>query len=141
MNRWTTRGRRIFAVLLVAGTAAACSSNDLVTSPTTGNTTPIVETYAGTLTKNGAASYPFATLAGSVQATLTSVSPDNTITIGLALGTWNGVSCTVVLANDKALQGTAVVGTVNTTGSLCVRVYDVGNVGDPLTYEVRVQHL
>jgi hypothetical protein len=141
MNPSTARGRRVLT-FLVAAVAAACSTSDPFTSPTPANTTPIIETFAGTLTKNGAASYSFvATTAGLVTATLSSVVPDNTIPIGLALGTWNGLTCQIVLPNDNTLQGAGVTGSVNTAGSLCVRVYDVGNIADPLTYEVKVQHL
>jgi hypothetical protein len=131
----------VLALLVVAAAAASCSTDNSLTTPTPTNTTPIIETYAGTLTLHGGASYPFSTIAGSVTATLSSVTPDSTIPIGLALGTWNGVSCTIVLVNDKAVQGSTVVGSVNTTGSLCVRVYDVGTIVDPLSYEVKVQHL
>lgn len=142
MNPWTARGRRVLTLLFVAAAAASCSTSDPFTSPTPANTTPIIETFAGTLTKNGAASYSFvATAAGLVTATLSSVAPDDTIPIGLALGTWNGLTCQIVLPNDKTLQGAGVTGSVNTAGSLCVRVYDVGTVTDPLTYEVKVQHL
>src|SRR5882762_2755763 len=142
MNSWTTRGRRVLTLLFVAAAAASCSTDNSFLTPTPANTTPIFETYAGTLTANGAATYSFVvTAAGLVTATLTSVAPDNTIAIGVALGTWNGLTCQIVLPNDKALQGGGVTGSVNTAGSLCVRVYDVGNVTDPLTYEVKVQHL
>ena len=50
------------------------------------------------------------------------------------------MACAVVLANDKATQGITITGTVNTIGNLCVRVYDVGTVSEPQTYEVRVVH-
>ena len=60
--------------------------------------------------------------------------------VGLSLGTWNGTSCQIVLANDKATQAAVVIGTASSAGSLCVRVYDVGNVADPITYEIQVVH-
>jgi hypothetical protein len=71
---------------------------------------------------------------------LTSVGSDNTIPIGLGLGTWNGSACQILLANDSATPGVLVKAIVNAAGSLCVRVYDVGNVVGPLSYEVNVVH-
>ena len=65
---------------------------------------------------------------------------DTTTAVGLSLGTWNGASCNVVLANDAALQGTTVTGAVSGVGTLCARVYDVGKVTNPLDYQISVVH-
>ena len=56
------------------------------------------------------------------------------------IGTWNGISCTIILANDNALQGTTVTGTASGVGTLCARVYDVGKVTSPLDYQITVIH-
>ena len=142
MNPLSTRGRRALAALLVASVAAACSS-DTTTTPTV-TPTSVTETYTGTLTRNGAATYSFAVSTvgqtTNVSAQLSNVTPDNTIAIGVALGTWNGTSCQIVISNDKAFMGATVFGTVNTSGTLCVRIFDVGNIVDPLDYEVKVVH-
>jgi hypothetical protein len=60
--------------------------------------------------------------------------------IGMALGTWNGAACTLVITNDSASQGSTVGGTINSAGNYCVRIYDVGNVVDPITWTVTVSH-
>jgi hypothetical protein len=76
-----------------------------------------------------------------VTATLTAVGPDNTVVIGLSLGTWNGVVCHIpTLANDQAVQGSTVTGQATSLGSLCVRVYDVGRLTETISYEVQVSH-
>ena len=142
MNSVPTRARRVLASVVVAALAAACSST---TTPTVlPNPNSITETFAGTLTKNGATTYSFAIAtplqSTNVTATLTSVTPDDTIILGLSLGTWNGASCQVIITNDKALEGSTVLGTVNTSGTLCVRVFDVGGIADPLSYEIKVIH-
>jgi hypothetical protein len=93
------------------------------------------------VTTNGAVTFQFrASAEGILTATLRSLTPDNTILIGLALGTWNGVTCQVVLANDQATQGIAVTGAVSDAGLLCVRLYDVGQVTQPQTFEIVVIH-
>jgi hypothetical protein len=134
----STSGLRWLAILLFAASAAACEG-DIIT-PTPPDRVTVTETFAGTLTPNDAETFPFGSQSGIVTATLLNLAPDNTIVLGLSLGTWNGLTCAIVLANDKATQGVAITGSVNTIGNLCVRVYDVGMLVEPLTYEVRVVH-
>jgi hypothetical protein len=135
-----SRGLRLLALLGMAAAAPACGGT-LANLPTAPTPTISTDTFSGTLTRNGAATYPFAALqSGNVTASLTSVGSDNTIPIGLGLGTWNGSACQILLANDSATPGVLVKAIVNAAGSLCVRVYDVGNVVGPLSYEVNVVH-
>lgn len=130
---------KLAAAMAVMLSAAACSKST-VTSPTTTATTSVTDTFAGTLTRNGATNFQFSvSAAGAVYATLSSVADSSTV-VGLSLGTWNGTSCAVVLANDLAAQGTTITGSVTGIGTLCARVYDVGKVVDPLDYQVTVVH-
>ena len=138
--------RRLFqptlAALLLALAAGACSSdnnNNTPTAPTTPTT--VTETYADTIARNGARTHNFSSAAsGTVTATLTTLSPDSALKVGFSLGTWNGQNCQLVITNDAATQGTVVTGGVSSLGSLCVRIYDVGNITDPITYEITVVH-
>ena len=117
---------------------SACSNTP--TTPSTPTTTTVTDTFSGTLSRNGASSYAFSvSAAGFVYATLTTVA-DSTTVVGLSLGTWTGTSCTVVLSNDQAVQGTTVTGSVTGIGTLCARVYDVGKVASPLDYQITVVH-
>jgi hypothetical protein len=102
----------------------------------------ITETFTGTLTLNGAASYPFTvTGSGGIEAQLTTLTPDSTKPVGLSLGTWNGSICQSTLFHDNAVQGSVVDGSTTTTGSFCVRIYDAaGTVVDPQTYTISVFH-
>jgi hypothetical protein len=68
------------------------------------------------------------------------VAPDSAIVMGLSLGTWNGAACQIVLANDNATQGTVVTALASSLGSFCVRVYDVGRLVEPTSYELQVVH-
>ena len=137
MNRLLSFG---LVLLAVAMTTAACTREDpfLPTDPTP--VTPTTDTFSGTITRNGATTHDFAVnAAGSVTATLTTVT-DPELMIGLALGTWNGTSCQLVIVNDRAKQGLGVVGQTSSFGRLCVRIYDVGNITTPVDYEVAVVH-
>jgi hypothetical protein len=128
-------------VLALALFAAGCdnevenATGPIAPAPTT------TDNFEGTINVNGANTHTFATVAaGPVTATLTEVTPDNTIAIGLVLGTWNGVICNVQLAMDFAVQGNQLVGSVSGPGSLCVRVHDNGRMSAPLSYKLSVVH-
>jgi hypothetical protein len=128
-----------FALSLSALLLAGCE--DVMNTPTA-PTDPVLVTssFTGTLTASGGVTFPFGVASsGSVAATLTTVS-ESTLVVGISLGKWNGSSCTVVVSRDAGVQGDAVAGTSGSFGSLCVRIYDVGNVVDPVTFEITVIH-
>ena len=129
-----------FLALAFALGAAACGND--VTTPTT-PTTPatVTDTFAGTLSANGAASYAFTTASsGQVIASIATLAPDSTLVVGLALGTWDGNACQIVISKDAATQLSYVTGQASQASTFCVRIYDVGNVIDPATYELQVNH-
>jgi hypothetical protein len=144
--------RRLFwrALLLVAvaAVASSCDDNNSLSTPT-GPTTPptvVTETFKGTLFKNAAYTHPFTvTDSGDVSVfLLESVDPahpdNNAIPIGVSLGTWNGVSCAVVIASDNISPGASLTGRATAAGNLCVRVYDVGFVPGAANYELLIDH-
>jgi hypothetical protein len=134
----SVRGWAVVVAALAAVTGVACGGAELL-PPTTGTPVPLTEVFSGTLGPNGAATHPFAAQAGgSVTVTLQELEPDTTI--GLSLGTWNGASCQIVIANDTAVRQSSVIGTVSGVGDLCVRVYDVGILTGPASYTVSVLH-
>lgn len=133
--------RSFFALpLLLVAFVAGCGNNNSST-PTTPTPTTVTDTFTGSINPNGAFTHTFtASASGTVTVTLTSVTPDSTVNVGLGLGTWNGVSCQVVLANDNALQGSVITGQLTGGGSLCVRVYDIGKLTASLSYELTAVH-
>ena len=133
--------RGLAAILLLAG-ATACDDPG-PTTPTDPEPEPttFTETFTGVLNQNGAVTFPFSvTVAGTATATLASVQPDNTVSLGFAMGTWNGTSCQSVISNDNAVEFTQIVGTVGAAGSLCLRVYDIGRVATTARFTVYVIH-
>ncbi len=133
--------RFIFAVILPVLAMVGCDNPGTVPVTPTTPGVATTESFSGSISVNGATTYQFsATSRGSVTATLTTVGPDSTIVIGVALGTWNGTSCQVLLANDAAAQGATVLGSVSGVGVLCLRVYDVGKLTATATYTVDVTH-
>lgn len=138
MRRSFVRG---LLVATLAATAAACGDDPTVpTQPTP--PTPITSTFSGTLTVNGAITFApiVVTQQGSANATIKALAPDASSIVGIALGTWSGVTCTIVLANDVASVGGVVSGVVQGAGQLCARVYDVGRIAAPVEFTIEVTH-
>jgi hypothetical protein len=201
----------LFATLAAAG---ACGSDNLPPVAPTPPILAVTETFTGTLTVNGAVTFPFTvSQAGSANATLKALQPQLTLrtqsggagtyvvgetiyvgdsldtatgtatvyawipgsnallldgltgtlpidavlvgatsgarwanqevtttSVGIALGTWSGTTCSVVLANDLSGIGGQVTGVVQQSGSLCARVYDVGRMLAPSTFILEVSH-
>ncbi len=138
MPRSTVLTSLAFAAAL---TAAACG-DDGPDSPS--NPTPpvaVTETFEETLNPNGGRTHQFnAERAGDIVASLTGLDPDPDVVIGLGIGTWNGTSCAITIANDNAKLNVSIVGSATGTGAFCVRVYDVGNLTGSIGYAVTVQH-
>lgn len=127
---------------LLAFTAAACDDDETPTTPS--ETSPVLttETFTGTLQRNGGFTFTFTnTAAGNVLATLNSVDPDTTAPLGLALGTWNGTACQIILANDSALEGATIDGATTNAAALCMRIYDSkGELPGPIAFTISVRH-
>jgi len=132
-------------VLVAALAATGCSDNDPITNPDQTPPTQVTETYSGTLTVNGAVTHPIQVLtAGNVISTVTALDPvDDETRIGLSMGTWNGIACSVgspSLSNDSAKVGVSLTATATATGNYCVRVYDVGKIKQATSYDLTVTH-
>ncbi len=140
-----TRSRFRMA-LVVAATVLLAGACDNATTPVIPSNPsnpiePTTVTFEDTLTVNGAKSFGFGSLSGTVTATLTSLGPDSTLAVSLSLGTWSGTVCNVILANDSAVQGTTIVGQSGTIGTLCVRISDAtGILTEPLPFVITVVH-
>ena len=134
---------RLRAALLIvlAFGASACDDTSEIVTPT-----PIIITeppFVGTLTINGAVTQPFtATGFGAATITLNSLdpNPDNAVRVSMALGTWNGAACQVIIANDNAAAGNVLVGTISAAGTLCVRMSDAGRLTQAVTFQVTIAH-
>ena len=143
IGRTVLRRGMATVVVLASLTAGACGSDTptVPTTPTIPTAPTVTETFSSDLKVNGASTFVFlATAAGTVTVQLTTVDPNASQVFGLSLGTWNGVACQTVIANDAAVLNAIVTGQVTAATSLCARVYDAGKLVDPLNYTITVVH-
>lgn len=135
--------RRLLILGLFVSMAAlpAAGCGDSLTSLETGPSQTVTETFAGALNPNGGTTHAFVVSGkGPIKATLTAVGPDNSLTVGLALGNWTGVACNLAAANDNAIASLPLQATVTAAGQLCVRVYDTKGLAEAIEYTVEVVH-
>ena len=136
------RSQTFCALLLLAPLATACGSDDPTNGPTGPTPVAVTETVTGTLTPNGGRTHEFVVQqAGTVAVRLSALAPDDTISIGLSLGTWNGAVCSAILSNDRAALNTTVTGTAQQTGLFCARIYDAaGSLTASTDYTIDITH-
>jgi hypothetical protein len=137
------------AVLLAVGLAGCDNIDESIIGPP-GPPPMITTTLAGSLALRGAETRTFEVIPTgqtvSITATITAITrqdaqeTEEQIVVGMAMGTWNGATCQVILVNDNAFAGTTIVGTVSGYGMLCVRIYDVGRLEVPVNYSIDVVH-
>ena len=129
--------RRLRFLIVVLSLGVAACGDDLSSIPVTPD--PRTTTFTGTIDRNDAETQLFDTArSGSVAARLTALAPDDTISIGVSLGAWNGNSCQILLAKDDTKVNGVVAGNVSNATTLCLRVYDVGAISEPATYTIDV---
>ena len=133
----------LLSLALSAAVVAAGCDGEINNIPTTPDPVFVTETFTGTLSVNGAQTHNvFTSATGMVTATVTSLGETAPEKVGFSMGTLSAVgTCTVVIHNDNAVVNTSLAGTVaSLNGSLCVRVFDVGALTEPVEYTITVNH-
>jgi len=127
--------------LLLATTFIGCGgSNNPPSIPTQPTPVAITETFPGTLTVNGAVTHVFTVdRAGTVSAQIKALS-DQAATVGVSLGTFNGVACAIIISNTAAVLNTTVTGTATSSGQFCVWINDVSKLTARIDYSIDVTH-
>lgn len=125
----------LLAVLVAATAFGACTGNDV-----TGSTIPTTETFTGTLLPMGSTTFAVTVKGdGELDATLTSLAPQTTITVGLAIGEPLSGTCQFITGVENAKAGQTLPAPV-AAGSYCVTLYDVGNVQGADSFVLSVVH-
>jgi|SRR5436190_21313458 len=115
----------------------------LVTSIACGGTTPTeptapapvyelkTSTFPGNLTTGGTVGFPFTVVnPGDINLAITALAPVSTLTMGLALGSWDAAasSCTQQVSTSQATINAVYTASPSAPGEYCVGIFDVGNV-------------
>ena len=140
------------ALLGIILSATACShdsttapSTSTTTTTTTGASPTISETFTGTLPVGSFKFYSFNIASnGTVNVTLNSIGGTGvpkTVQVGLGIGAPAGTDCTVSVAATAGTTAAApqATGTFG-PGAFCVRVYDVGNLFAPASFNITIAH-
>ena len=118
----------------------ACNNTPVVNSPVVVGL-PVTDSFSGTLSKNGAFTHAFSIASlGSITAAIVALAPNSAQIVGLQLGVWNGTSCTASSSTDVATTGSSITLTASSAGVVCVRLYDVGFISEPVLYQLQVVH-
>jgi hypothetical protein len=151
----SARRRPLLLPLLAAlslSLGACGGSSSSATSPTTTTTTTtttaaalITETFTGSIGQNGTAIHPFAVKTGgyTLLAGYTALTPASQASLGVGIGSWDGTTCSLNLAqNDAAKSGSTALTATASAANYCMRVYDGGNIAAGVTvgYTLQVQH-
>jgi hypothetical protein len=133
------RWRAVAIAAALAALAGACGGSS-TTTPTTPAAPITTETLTGTVLAGGVAFHTF-TIAqqGTLTVTLTSLSPQASITMGMGVGTVSGTTCSLISTNETTKVGTVLSGTI-AVGSYCVQIYDIGNVQVSDDYVITIAH-
>jgi hypothetical protein len=132
--KWT-----LTVLLSLSVLAAACSDPVAPTTPTPVAATT-TDTFTGTLLVLGVNTHPFnVQQIGALKVSITDITPGAAVTLGVGTPALTG--CTVVNAlTAVASQTPQISGTATVVGPFCVSVSDPGNLVEPVTYTVVVQH-
>ncbi len=143
MKRLATRGLALVTLTaLLPVVLGACKKSSTAT-PAPTPPTPTTETFSGDVPQLGSAVHSFSVAAtGSISITLTSMAPLATMAIGLAVGSWDGTTCSVISQSDNVRVGTSGLTGTAVAGNFCAKVYDSGNIPDntTITYTISVIH-
>jgi hypothetical protein len=130
------------ACLVTAVLSLGCGWFD--NTPSSPDTVAPTETFSGTLAVQGANVFTFnVKQTGSVSVTLATLTPTSTVGLGIGTpsGTGSTATCNLTTFTNEATAGsTPQITSTAQSGSLCVRVYDVGKLTASATFTINVVH-
>ena len=146
LRRMALKGLRGWALGLVLVTAGCTADQPATTDLTRPDTIPVrLTSVSGTLQPQGVNTHDFSvTTAGEVEVTLlgvalVGVTPSAPVTVGLGIGsTSSGGACLVTHSVNTSGGPRAQITGTGQVGSLCVSVFDVGNLTAPANYTITV---
>jgi hypothetical protein len=130
---------RGLAALALASALVSCGGNTATSATAPTLTT---EQFNGSLVPGGSVTFPFTAVStGAVSATLTTLTPQTTITVGFGIGQPSGGACLLISGaySETEKAGVSLSDTIS-PGSYCVELYDIGNVSSTDSFTITVTH-
>ncbi len=96
-------------------------------------------TFTGKLTTGGAAGFPFTVVnPGDISLSITELAPVSTLTMGLALGSWDAAAstCTQQLSTNTATVNAVFAANPSAPGEYCVGIFDIGKCAGQQRFRV-----
>jgi len=136
---------RFVAVFTALVASIACGGGTTPTEPTA--PAPVYElktsTFPGKLTTGGTVGFPFTVVnPGAINLSITELAPVSTLTMGLALGSWDASTsiCTQQVSTSQATINAVYTANPSAPGEYCVGIYDVGNVQVSTDFTLKVTY-
>jgi hypothetical protein len=139
---------RLLIVLLTALVmTAGCGDDETPTTPTDTTEARANETFSGTIRVGQSQFYSFSTVSpGTTEVTLVSLRPVGSQTatvnptVGLGLGTPQGLDCALSSATTATPALKAQITASTNISVYCVKIADLGNLTGSLDYTIRILH-
>ena len=135
---------RFAAVFAALVTSIACGGST-PTEPTA--PAPVYElktsTFPGTVTTGGSVGFPFTVVnPGDISLSIIELAPVSTLTMGLALGSWDAAAstCTQQLTTNTATLNVVFSASPSAPGEYCVGIFDIGNVQVSSDFTLKVTY-
>ena len=131
---------RVLLVLPLALCAGCTKYFETPTSSTTTTTaTPDLSTFSSRVLRGGFASRSFTLAsAGTIQATLTDVTPPVPVGLGVGIPQSDGGGCNVTQSVETTAGTSPQIVIAADAGTYCVKVFDVGFIAEAASFSVTI---
>ena len=136
--------------IFIAGLAALLSSIGCgAKSPTQPDPAPApvyelkTSTFTGTVKAGESAAFPFTVVnPGDIGVSITELGPISTLSMGIALGSWDAAAstCTQQLTTTAATLNVVFNASPSAPGEYCVGIFDTGNVQGSSDFSLKVTY-
>lgn len=129
----------LFALLLLSGVGCETTYFQSPTSATTTTATGDPARFESQIVRGGSATRAFTlTTAGTIDVTLTSITPSIVVGLGIGIPRSDGNGCNLSRSVEASVGGS--VSAAADPGSYCVKVFDVGQVEQSASFSVVIAH-
>lgn len=133
---------RVASLFACAASLAGCTTYfQTPTSSTETTTPPDPSTFTSRLARGGFASRSFTlTTAGTIQATLTEITPPVPVGLGVGIPQSDGGGCNVSRSVETTAGASPQLSIAADAGAYCVKVFDMGHIEEAASFSVTVTH-